>query len=112
MDIQEHVFITSQVPGVDGENHAYAVAADRQERIWVGTGTAGVRVFNGYEGEPADAAEGAARARFDACALAVRAYSDNFDVFSVIEKRLLFRLLGETLGLPAKRRKELEKLWK
>ena len=80
-----------------------------------------------YEGDAADDADAAARARFDACALAVRAYSDNFDVFSVIEKKLLFRLLretlesrpdavpallGETLGLPVKRRKELEKLWR
>ena len=80
-----------------------------------------------YEGEPADEADVAARGRFDACALTVRAYSDNFDVLSVIEKKLLFRLLretldgksaimpallGEVLTLPQKRRKELEKLWK
>lgn len=77
-----------------------------------------------YTGDPAGEAEIAARKRFDACALAIRAYSDNFDVLSMLEKRLLFRLLRETLeakpdsapdllaevlNLPAKWRKELHK---
>ncbi|HRR35372.1 MAG TPA: ATP-binding protein [Kiritimatiellia bacterium] len=77
-----------------------------------------------YESEPADEAERAARKRFDGCALAVRAYSDNFDVMTAVEKKLLFRLLRETLearpdgptliadllGVPPKRRRELQKL--
>jgi len=77
-----------------------------------------------YDGEPADGAESAARRRFDGCALAVRAYSDNFDVMTAVEKKLLFRLLRETLaarpdgatlvadllGVPLKRRRELQKL--
>ena len=78
-----------------------------------------------YPGEPADEAEAAARKRFEACALTVRAYSDNFDILSVLEKKLLFRLLRETLdakpetaaevlsdvlNLPLKKRRELEKL--
>jgi len=78
-----------------------------------------------YEGEPADEADTAARKRFEACALTVRAYSDNFDVFSVLEKKLLFRLLRETLeakpetatallsevlDLPQKKRRELQKM--
>ena len=50
-----------------------------------------------YSGAPANKAERAARARFEACALAIRAYSDNFDILSSTEKRLLFRLLRETL---------------
>lgn len=77
-----------------------------------------------YNGEPADDAEQTARKRFDACALAVRSCSDNFDMLSTLEKRLLFHLLRETLdakpdsaadllaevlNLPAKRRKELQK---
>ena len=77
-----------------------------------------------YAGEPKDEAEAEARKRFNACALTVRSYSDNFDVYSVLEKRLLFRLLretldakpdaassviGEVLGLPVKKRKELQK---
>lgn len=77
-----------------------------------------------YRGDAADADEEAARRRFEACALTVRAYSDNFDQLSAVEKRLLFRLLrealdahptraadllGEALELPAKRRKELLK---
>jgi hypothetical protein len=75
-----------------------------------------------YEGEPADEAGRAARARFDACALAVRAYSDNFEILSALEKKLIFRLLRETLearpdsapamladvlSLPLKRRRDL-----
>ncbi|OQA40313.1 MAG: DNA mismatch repair protein [Chloroflexi bacterium ADurb.Bin325] len=36
-----------------------------------------------YPGEPADEAEAAARKRFEACALTVRAYSDNFDATRV-----------------------------
>jgi hypothetical protein len=78
-----------------------------------------------YSGDPADEEEASARKRFNACALAIRSYSDNFDVLSVTEKRLLFRLLRETLsihpddaqaivgdalGLPAKKRKELFKV--
>jgi len=73
----------------------------------------------------ADAAEAAARKRFDAWALTVRAYSDNFELLSALEKRLLFRLLRETLdarpetaadmladtlNLPAKQRKALQKV--
>jgi len=50
-----------------------------------------------YSGAPANKAERAARTRFEACALAIRAYSDNFDILSSTEKRLLFRLLRETL---------------
>ena len=78
-----------------------------------------------YSGAPADEAEAAARQRFNACALTIRSYSDNFDVFSVLEKKLLFRLLRETLdakpdaantiigdalGLPIKKRRELSKI--
>ena len=77
-----------------------------------------------YTGEPANAAETDARKRFNACALTIRSYSDNFEILSVLEKRLLFRLLRETLdakpdaassvigevfGLPIKKRKELQK---
>ncbi len=77
-----------------------------------------------YAGEPANAGEAAARKQFEACALTVRAYSDNFDILSVIEKKLLFRLLRETLdakpdaatsvlaevlSLPLKKRRELQK---
>ncbi len=76
-----------------------------------------------FAGEAADEAEAAARQRFDACALTIRAYSDNFDTFSVLEKKLLFRLLRETLAthpaadalladvlnLPLKKRRELQK---
>jgi len=71
--------------------------------------------------------EGGRRQRFEACALAFRAYSDNFDSFSQIEKRLIFALLresldvnperafdllGKALNLPAKKRKDLQKLLK
>lgn len=78
-----------------------------------------------YSGDPASEAEAAARKRFNACVLAIRSCSDNFDVLSVIEKRLLFRLLRETLDakpdavesvigdvleLPAKKRRDLLKL--
>ena len=78
-----------------------------------------------YDGEPADETDRAVRARFDACALAVRAYSDNFEILSAVEKKLIFRLLRETLearpdaavalladvlNLPLKRRRELAKL--
>jgi hypothetical protein len=78
-----------------------------------------------YVGEPADENEAMARKRFNACVLAIRSYSDNFDVLSVLEKRLLFRLLretldakpdaadsviGEVLELPAKKRRELLKV--
>jgi len=77
-----------------------------------------------YDGEPTDKADRAARKRFDGCALAIRAYSDNFDILTVVEKKLLFRLLREVLetnpdgttlvadllGVPPKRRRELQKL--
>ena len=77
-----------------------------------------------YDGDPADKADRAARKRFDGCARAIRAYSDNFDTMTVVEKKLLFRLLRETLeanpdgttliadllGVPPKRRRELQKL--
>lgn len=77
-----------------------------------------------YAGEPLDAEDAAARQRFNRFALTVRAYADNFEAFSILEKRLLFRLLRETLdsrgqaaadvigdvlGLPVKRRKDLQK---
>jgi hypothetical protein len=77
-----------------------------------------------YEGEPADARAEGERKRFNACALTVRAYSDNFEILSALEKKLLFRLLRETLearpdsapamladvlNLPPKRRRELVK---
>jgi hypothetical protein len=77
-----------------------------------------------YAGEAADEAEAAARKRFEACAFAVRACSDNFDILSVLEKKLIFRLLrelldtkpdtaatvlNEVLGLPAKKLRELQK---
>lgn len=77
-----------------------------------------------FDGEPADAADTALRKRFEACAFAVRASSDNFDILSPVEKKLLFRLLrvtleaqpdtattmlGEILNLPAKKRRELQK---
>ena len=76
-------------------------------------------------GPAADPDETAARKRFDAWALTVRAYSDNFDLLSALEKRLLFRLLRETLdarpgtaadvladtlNLPPKQRKALLKV--
>lgn len=78
-----------------------------------------------FTGDAADEKEEAARRKFEACALTVRAYSDNFDNLTVLEKKLLFRLLRETLdtkpddtlallgdvlNLPAKRRKELQKV--
>ena len=78
-----------------------------------------------YAGKAADAAESAARKRFETWALTVRAYSDHFDLFSTLEKRLLFRLLRETLdarpetaatlladvlNLPPKQRRDLERL--
>ncbi len=78
-----------------------------------------------YPGDAADAAEETARRRFERCALAIRSYSDNFDILTVAEKRLLFRLLRATLDanprettemlcevlmLPAKKVKELQKL--
>lgn len=78
-----------------------------------------------FEGDAADSGEETARRRFEACALAIRTYSDNFDILSVVEKRLLFRLLratldakpgdtaamlGDVLNLPAKQRKELQKV--
>ena len=77
-----------------------------------------------FEGEPASEADEAARKRFETCALTVRAYSDNFDILSTLEKKLLFRLLRETLeakpdtatdlladvlDLPQKKRRELLK---
>ncbi len=77
-----------------------------------------------FAGDAADEKEESARRKFEACALTVRAYSDNFDTLTVLEKKLLFRLLRETLdakpddtlallgdvlNLPAKRRKELQK---
>lgn len=78
-----------------------------------------------FDGDAADAAEETARRRFEAYALAVRSYSDNFDLLSAVEKKLLFRLLrasldtkpaetadmlGTVLNLPLKRRKELQKI--
>ncbi len=78
-----------------------------------------------YAGDAADEKEESARRKFEACALTVRSYSDNFDTLSVLEKKLLFRLLRETLdakpedalnllgdvlNLPAKKRKELQKV--
>jgi len=78
-----------------------------------------------YAGEAEGEADAAARKRFETCALTVRAYSDNFDILSTLEKKLLFRLLRETLeakpdaasailadvlDLPLKKRKELQKL--
>ena len=77
-----------------------------------------------YAGASASEADAEARKRFEACALTVRSYSDNFDILSVVEKKLLFRLLRETLeakpdaatailadvlGLPLKKRRELQK---
>ena len=78
-----------------------------------------------YSGAAGTAEEGARRSRFEACALLFRSYSDNFDSFSAIEKRLIFTLLresldtdpehafdllGKVLNLPVKKRKELQKL--
>ena len=69
-------------------------------------------------------AEDAQRARFDTCALLFRSYSESFDSFSQIEKRLIFALLREALdanpnhaldilsdalNLSAKKRKEVQK---
>ncbi len=77
-----------------------------------------------FDGDSADDAESALRSRFDACAMAIRAYSDNFDNFTILEKKLLFRLmrevlasdpaaattmLAETLKMPLKKRRELLK---
>ena len=77
-----------------------------------------------FAGEAADEADSALRGRFNACALTIRAYSDNFDNFTVLEKKLLFRLvrealvsdpaaatamLAETLNMPLKKRRELQK---
>jgi len=62
---------------------------------------------------------------FEACALAFRSYSDNFDTLSTIEKKFIFKMMqemldkhpestvqivGDILGLPQKTRKELQKL--
>ncbi|MBQ9431339.1 MAG: ATP-binding protein [Kiritimatiellae bacterium] len=70
-----------------------------------------------YRGEPADDAAAVRRRRFDACALAVRAVSENFDQLGAMEKSLIFGLLkelvetdpdaavkklGDILGLPLK----------
>ncbi len=78
-----------------------------------------------YAGEAASEAEAAARKQFEACALTIRTYSDSFDILSVLEKKLLFRLLRElldtqpdtgtavladALNLPLKKRKELQKV--
>jgi len=78
-----------------------------------------------YSGEAETDAERARRTRFETSALLFRAYSDNFDSFSQIEKRLIFTLLsealdadpahafdllGQVLNLPAKKRKDLQKL--
>ena len=78
-----------------------------------------------YAGDAADEKEEAARRKFEAYALTIRSYSDNFDTLSPLEKKLLFRLLRETLdakpeetltllgdvlNLPAKTRKELQKV--
>lgn len=72
-----------------------------------------------------DPAKQAVKDRFDACAMALRAGADNFDAYSVPERKLLFKLLndaliahpdetlsfvGETLALPLKYRKALLKL--
>ena len=77
-----------------------------------------------YVGEAATEEESSARKRFEACAFAIRASSDNFDIFSSLEKKLLFRLvrevldanpdaattmLSEVLNLPLKKRRELQK---
>jgi hypothetical protein len=77
-----------------------------------------------YAADAASEPETAARKRFDACALAIRSCSDNFDILSVVEKKLIFRLLrelleskpdtsldvlNEVLGLPAKKFRELQK---
>ncbi|MDD4102428.1 MAG: hypothetical protein PHU80_07320, partial [Kiritimatiellae bacterium] len=77
-----------------------------------------------FSGEVADDAESTLRSRFNACALTIRAYSDNFDNFTVLEKKLLFRLvrdalssntaaatamLADTLNMPLKKRRELLK---
>ena len=78
-----------------------------------------------FAGEAADEADAALRKRFETCALTVRSYSDNFEILSTSEKKLIFRLLhealasnpekasallGEVLNLPLKKRKELQKL--
>ena len=78
-----------------------------------------------YSGKATTGEERAKRARFEVCALLFRSYSDNFDSFSQIEKRLIFTLLRDALDanpehafglldkvldLPAKKRKELQKL--
>ena len=78
-----------------------------------------------FAGEAADEADAALRKRFETCALTVRSYSDNFEILSTTEKKLIFRLLhealasnpekasallGEVLNLPLKKRKELQKL--
>lgn len=78
-----------------------------------------------YTGDAVTETELTARNRFNSCALAVRACSDNFDTFSPLEKRLLFRLMRETLDqrpeatltlladlleLPVKQRRLLMKL--
>ena len=72
-----------------------------------------------------DPVKQALKDRFDACAMALRAGADNFDAYSVSERKLLFKLLndalmahpdetlsfvGETLALPLKYRKALVKL--
>lgn len=77
-----------------------------------------------FAGEPADDADAALRKRFEACAFAIRSGSDNFDILSPVEKKLLFRLLratleaqpetatamlGDILNLPPKKRRELLK---
>lgn len=78
-----------------------------------------------YRDPPTSAAESARQQRFDAVAMAVRAYSDNFDNLAVAEKHLLFYLLHERIEsnfeetivklaeifkLPLKRQRELAKL--
>lgn len=78
-----------------------------------------------FAGEAADEADAALRKRFETCALTVRSYSDNFEILSTSEKKLIFRLLhealasnpekaaallGDVLNLPLKKRKELQKL--
>ncbi|MEI6645954.1 MAG: ATP-binding protein [bacterium] len=78
-----------------------------------------------YSGSAANDDEVTARMCFEACALAFRSYSDNFDTLSTIEKKFIFKMMqemldkhpestvqivGDILGLPQKTRKELQKL--
>ncbi|MCL1920972.1 MAG: ATP-binding protein [Kiritimatiellaeota bacterium] len=77
-----------------------------------------------YAGQAETDEQAAQRARFESCALLFRSYSENFDSFSQIEKRLVFTLLRESLdadpghaldtlsdvlNLSVKKRKEIRK---